>query len=115
MAAPTAGVHSNFTYHGGPVINCAQVYATFWGDQWLSDPSSTQRAGRLAQFIKDFLASKYMNVLSQYGCGNGAGGAGIFVRSGFVTGVPTDLDETSIHSTISSGISASHVHVGKYP
>src|SRR5204863_8196746 len=46
MVAPTAGVHTNFTYHGGPVINCAQVYTTFWGDQWLSDPASTQRAGR---------------------------------------------------------------------
>jgi hypothetical protein len=106
MAAPTAGVHTNFTYHGGPVINCAQVYTTFWGDQWLSDPASTQRAGRLAQFMKDFLASKYMNILSQYGCGNGAGGAGIFVRSGFVTGMPTDLDEITIHSTIQGLINA---------
>lgn len=93
---------SGFTYHGGPVIGCAQVYATFWGDQWLTDPASTQRAGRLAQFLKDFLASSYMNILSQYGCGNGPGSAGIFFRSGFVSGVPTNLDETSIHSTLQS-------------
>jgi hypothetical protein len=86
------------------VIGCAQVYASFWGNQWLTDPASTQRAGRLAQFLKDFLASSYMNILSQYGCGSGAGGAGIFVRSGFVSNVPTNLDETSIHSTIQSCI-----------
>lgn len=97
---PAAAAFPNFTYHGGPVIGCAQVYASFWGDQWVTDPGSTQRAGRLAQFIKDMLASKYMNIISQYGCGGGAGGAGIFVRSGFVSGVPTNLDETSIHSTI---------------
>ncbi len=104
IMTPTAGLHTNFTYHGGPVVGCAQVYATFWGDQWLTDPGSTQRAGRLAQYMKDLLASNYMNILSQYGCGNGAGGAGIFVRSGFVTGVPSDLDETSIHTTLQNCI-----------
>src|SRR6202051_837104 len=39
--APTAAAHTNFVYHGGPVIGCSQVYATFWGDQWLTDPTST--------------------------------------------------------------------------
>jgi hypothetical protein len=82
------------------------VYASFWGDQWLTDPASTQRAGRLAQFLKDFLASNYMNILSQYGCGGGAGGMGLFARSGFVSSVPTNLDETSIHSTIQACINA---------
>jgi hypothetical protein len=86
------------------VIGCAQVYASFWGDQWLTDPASTQRAGRLAQFLKDFLASHYMNILSQYGCGSGAGGAGVFMRSGFISNVPTNLDETAIHSTIQACI-----------
>lgn len=106
---PTAGVHSNFLYHGGPVVGCSQVYATFWGDQWLTDPASTVRAGRLAQFLKDFLASNYMNILSQYGCGNGAGGAGLFFRSGFVSGVPSDINETTIHSTIQNLINANVV------
>lgn len=109
MATPTAGTHSGFVYHGGPVVGCSQIYATFWGDQWLSDPAATQRAGRLAQYMKDLLASKYMNILSQYGCGNGAGGAGIFVRSGFVSGVPANLDETSIHSTLQNLINTGAV------
>lgn len=104
MVSPTAGSHSGFIYHGGPVIGCSQVYATFWGDQWLTDPASTQRAGRLAQYLKDLLASSYMNILSQYGCGNGAGGAGLFMRSGFVSGVPSNIDETTIHNTLQNCI-----------
>jgi hypothetical protein len=106
MVAPTAGAHSGFVYHGGPVIGCSQVYATFWGDQWLTDPASTVRAGRLAQYLKDLLASNYMNILSQYGCGNGAGGAGLFFRSGFVSGVPAQIDETAIHTTLQNCINA---------
>jgi hypothetical protein len=105
-AQPVSAGHPNFTYHGGPVISCSTVYASFWGDQWLSDPAATQRAGRLAQFLKDLLASKYMNILSQYRAGNGAGAAGIFVRSGFISSVPNDLDENSIHSTIQNCINA---------
>jgi hypothetical protein len=105
-AQPVAAGHPNFTYHGGPVISCSTVFASFWGDQWLSDPATTQRAGRLAQFLKDLLASKYMNILSQYGAGNGAGAAGIFVRSGFISSVPNNLDETSIHTTIQNCINA---------
>jgi hypothetical protein len=99
-----SAAYSGFTYHGGPVIGCAQVYTTFWGDQWLSDPASTQRAGRLSQFVKDFLASNYMNILSQYGCGSGAHGAGLFMRSGFVSSVPSQLNEASIHSTLQACI-----------
>jgi len=108
-AQPVSAAHPNFTYHGGPVISCSTVYASFWGDQWLSDPASTMRAARLAQYMKDLLASKYMNILSQYGAGNGAGAAGIFVRSGFISSVPTDLNETSIHSTIQGCINAGAV------
>lgn len=106
---PGSAAHPDFKYHGGPVITCATVYASFWGDQWLTDPASTQRAARLAQFLKDLLASRYMNILSQYGAGSGAGAAGIFVRSGFVTGVPAEIDETAIHSTIQSCINAGAV------
>jgi hypothetical protein len=103
-AAPTSAAHSGFVYHGGPVIGCSQVYATFWGDQWLTDPTSTVRAGRLAQYLKDLLASNYMNILSQYGCGTGAGKAGVFFRSGFVSGLPAQIDETTIHNTLQNCI-----------
>lgn len=100
-----AAAHPNFTYHGGPVVTCPQVYATFWGNGWLSNPAQTIRAGRLAQFLGDLLASKYMNILSQYGSGWGAG-SGAFFRSSFVTGLPTDFTDTSIRSTIQSCINA---------
>lgn len=38
----------------------------------------------------DLVASKYMNILSQYGAGSGAG-TGCFLRSSFVQDVPNNL------------------------
>lgn len=103
---PTAAAHPNFSYHGGPVIQCAQVYTSFWGSGWLADPAKIQRAGRLSQFMRDFLASKYMNILSQYGSGNGAGLAGLFFRASFVDNVANELSDSDIHSVIQSSINA---------
>src|SRR5438552_6456174 len=78
----------NFTYHGGPVVKCPQIYATFWGGLWTSDPNHLLLAARITEFLRDLLSSKFMNVLSQYGVGFGAGVAGSFVRASFVTSVP---------------------------
>jgi hypothetical protein len=102
--APVSAAHPNFSYHGGPVISCSTVYTSFWG-AW-SDVTHQQRAARLNQFMQDFLASRYMNILSQYGAGNGAGAAGLFVRPMFVPGVASQLTETNIHTTIQSCINA---------
>lgn len=104
--SPRAGSFPGFSYHGGPVIQCSQVYTTFWGSAWLSDPGHLQRAGRLSQFLQDLLRSKFMNVLSQYGVGFGAGVAGSFIRASFLTNVPTTLTDATIQSTIQACISA---------
>ena len=64
------------------------------------------RAAHLAQFMKDLLASKYMNVLAQYGVGFGAGVAGQYVKSTFVANVPAQLNESAIHATIQACINA---------
>ncbi len=96
----------SFAYHGGPVIGCPQVYASFWGNAWTSDPAHLQRAGRLTQFLKDLLASQYMNVLSQYGVGFGAGAAGAFVRASFVNSVASQLTDAAIHANIQACIDA---------
>lgn len=104
--APTAALFPHFSYHGGPAITCAWVYTSFWGSQWLSDLGHIARAGRLSQFHADLLQSGFVNVLSQYGAGFGAGAAGAFIRASFVTGVPSTLNETNIHTTIQSCINA---------
>lgn len=103
--APRAATFPDFSYHGGPVIHCPQVYTSFWGDSWL-DLGHLQRAGRLSQFMQDLINSNYMNVLSQYGVGLGAGLAGSFMRASFLNNVPTTLTDATIQSTIQSCINA---------
>jgi hypothetical protein len=107
-AAPSqkAAAFPGFAYHGGPVVQCSQVYTTFWGDQWLSDPAHLTRAGNLSRFMQDLLASNYMNILSQYGVGIGAGLAGVFHRASFVSSVASQLSDIDIHSNIQSCIDA---------
>jgi hypothetical protein len=107
-ATAAAGQHApDFKYNGGAVLRCPQVYAAFWVPTW-SDAAHVARAKRLCQFLTDLLASKYMNVLSQYGVGAGAGAAGTFVKSTFVSSVPAQLTGTLIHQTIQDAI---NVHV----
>lgn len=99
--APAAAV-PGFTYHGGPVINCPQMYSTFWGSEWLSDPAHLSRAARMSQFLEDIVSSKYMNVLNQYGTGS----LGFFIRASFVSNVSTTLTDAAIHGVIQNCINA---------
>ena len=54
---PTAPLHGDFIYNGGPVITCPLIYTSFWGSLWLSDPAHIQEAGRLSQFLTDLVNS----------------------------------------------------------
>ena len=63
------------------------------------------RAARLTQFLTDIVASKYMNILSQYGAGSGAG-TGCFLRSSFVQNLPNSLSGTDLRNTIQECINA---------
>jgi len=98
-----AGKFPNFTWHGGPVIKSPEVHTTFWGALW-SDASHQARARRLNQYHQDLLQSDFMNVLSQYGVGQGAGNAGTFVGDTFLANVPTTLTDPVIRQTIQSAI-----------
>ena len=69
--AKAVGAHPRFKNHGGPVVAFGVVHASFWGSAWKTDPAHVQRAARLGQFLQNFLASSYMNILSQYGSGQG--------------------------------------------
>ena len=103
--APAAVAHPDFVYNGGPVIRLPEVYITFWGSQW-ADAAHSARAKLLNQFVQDLLNSGYMNVLSQYGVGSGAGAAGRFIKSGSVANVPGQLDEAGIAKVIQTSIDA---------
>jgi hypothetical protein len=104
--APTAAAFPGFVYNGGPVIASPQVYVGFWGPLWSQDQAHQARASRLSEFHADLLQSGFMNVLSQYGVGAGAGAAGAFVRATFVGSVPGTLTDPSIQSIIQSSLTA---------
>jgi hypothetical protein len=78
-------------------VNCAQVYSSFWGKAWQSDPEHITLSGRLNQYLKDLVASKFMNVLHQYGVNGGA-----FIQSSFVPAVAASITDNDIHTIIQS-------------
>jgi hypothetical protein len=104
-ALAAAGVFGGFTYHGGPIIRRPQVITSFWGSLW-ADPPHQARASRLNQFLQDLLASPFMNILSQYGVGSGAGNAGTFLKGTFLGSVPAVLTDAQIHGIIQSEINS---------
>jgi hypothetical protein len=103
---PSIGAFPGFVYNGGPVIASPQVYTNFWGPLWAQDGAHQARAKRLSEFHADLLQSGFMNVLSQYGVGSGAGAAGAFVQATFVSSVPSTLTDPSIQGIIQSSITA---------
>lgn len=92
---------SNFGFEGGPIISSPQVYASFWGASWAQPPHSAERTN-LVQFLKDFLASDYMNILSQYGVGNGAGHCGTWMGESDRATAKGQMSDTHIHKEIQS-------------
>ena len=103
--APAAPAHADFVWNGGPVITCPMIYTTFWGASWTTTPSGLSEAGRLSQFCQDLVASQFMNVLSQYGSSNGAGG-GLFMQASFVNSVPASISDTDIHNILQTAINS---------
>ena len=101
---PAVGAFPGFVYNGGPVITAPQVYTSFWGPLWSQDATHQARANRLGAFHADLLKSGFMNVLSQYGVGSGAGKAGDFVQATFVGSVPNTLTDLGIQGIIQSSI-----------
>jgi hypothetical protein len=103
--APAAASDPGFGYQGGPIISNPQVHATFWGASW-SDAAHAQRRSNLIQFVQDFLASDYMNILSQYGVGNGAGRCGTWLGATNLPTVSGQMTDADIHTAIQSMINA---------
>ena len=103
--APTAGAFPGFNYQGGPVVACPWVYTSFWGPLWLQDPAHLMSAGQFNQYHADLLQSGFMNVLSQYGVGWGAG-SGAFIQASFVSNIPNTLTDSGIQAIIQSCIAA---------
>ena len=97
------GKYSDFIYHGGPVINSPQVHILFVGN-WNSPPNQN-RATRLIQFVSDLLSSRYMNILSQYGCGT----TGTVAGTTIVPTADNNLSAADIHNLIQSAINNNQI------
>ena len=104
-AAGAAGAdpHPRFLYHRGAVVLDPRLFAVYVGD-WAS-PANRARATRLNQYLTDLVASSYMNILSQYGCGT----AGSFIGSAFVGNTDHNLSETDIHRIIQTAITSATI------
>jgi hypothetical protein len=102
---PAAPAHGDFIWNGGPVLTCPLMYATFWGPSWTNSPSGLAQAARLTQFLQDIVNSQFMNVLSQYGVGNGPG-TGLFMQASFIANVQANVSDTDIHSIIQGAINS---------
>lgn len=104
-AVPAAPAHGDFVWNGGPVLSCPMMYATFWGQSWTSTPSGLAEAARLSQFLQDIVNSQFMNVLSQYGVGNGPG-TGLFMQASFINNVAANISDSDIHNIIQGAINS---------
>lgn len=98
LGAAGPGAEQDFVYRGGPVIHNPQVHPVFLGD-WSSAANQT-RATRLQQFLADLLASSYMNILSQYGCGTG----GNVLAGTFISDTDTTLNDSDLQAVLQSAI-----------
>jgi hypothetical protein len=76
---------------------CPRCTRSFVGD-W-SSAANQNRATRLSQFVTDLLNSRYMNILSQYGCGT----TGTLVNSVFIAS-GNNLSATDIHNILQTAI-----------
>ena len=106
-AAPKQLAFPGFVYNGGSVIASPAVYTSFWGALW-SDAAHQSAAQRLNLYLQDLLASNFMNVLSQYGVGTGAG-SGQFVQTSFLANVANQLADSDIQNTIQQAINAGQI------
>lgn len=105
--APAAPAHADFIWNGGPVITCPLIYASFWGSHW-ADATHQAQSVRLIQFLKDVLASTWMNIMSQYGAGSGQG-SGLYVQASFISNVPATLTDADIHAVIQGAINSNAI------
>ena len=102
ISGPGAPAHGDLGYNGGPTISCPRIYAAFWGPHW-QDATHQAQSQRLIQFLKDLIASDWMNILSQYGGGTGKN-SGVYVTDAFAPNVTGTLSDGSIHATLQAQI-----------
>ncbi len=103
-----AELDAGFGYQGGAIIQSPDVHVSFWGASWTL-AANAQRRANIIQFVQDFLASNYMNILSQYSVGEGAGRCGTYRGDSARPAATGDMSESDIQNNIQALINAGSV------
>ena len=96
-AGPISPVHGDFVYNNGAVITCPLIYASFWGNRWLSDAVHLTEAGRLTQFHRP--AGERVHERAQPVRRGTRPGQRRVHPASFITNVPTTLTDPDIHTS----------------
>jgi hypothetical protein len=103
----STGNSPDVTYHGGPVLQHAQVESVYYGQAWSTSAYLGQRIPQIDGFLEYFTSSPYMDVLKEYNVGYGA-----FLDHDIVSQVPAagTIDDSQIRAILNAEITAQRLH-----
>src|SRR5437667_12097014 len=67
-----SGSLPHVAYHGGPLLQNAQIESVFYGQPWSTSTNLQQLVSQVDGFLQYLPTSAYMSVLKQYNVGNGS-------------------------------------------
>ncbi|HLJ96794.1 MAG TPA: DUF4214 domain-containing protein [Gemmataceae bacterium] len=92
----------NVTYHGGPLLQNAQIESVFYGQPWSTNTTLQPLASQVDGFLQYFPTSPYIDALKQYNVGDGA-----FVNDVVIAQNPPSgqtIDDSQIRQILDSEI-----------
>ena len=95
------------SYHGGPLIRNANIFAFYWGTAWGNDPGLAAMSEQMNQFLTDFVSGTPMDLLREYSRPNYAIGRGLFRTPGWVidnSEPPNGISDQDIQKSIQTWI-----------
>src|SRR5713101_3607789 len=97
----SGGSLPSVTYHGGPLLQNAQIESVFYGQPWTTNTNLQQLVSQVDGFLQYFPTSPYMNVLKQYNVGNGS-----FVNDVVISQNPSGqtIDDSQIRQILDAEI-----------
>lgn len=89
-------------YGGGPILDHVQIETVFYGRQWYTDPVLYQSTGTIDGYFSDVTQSSYMDLLNEYGVGQGNFLDGVINLGNPPRG--SVVDDTEIQTMLDTGI-----------
>jgi hypothetical protein len=89
-------------YGGGPLLDHVQIETVFYGRQWYNNAALYQSTGTIDGYFKDITHSSYMDLLNEYGVGQGNFLDGVINLGNPPRG--SVVDDTEIQTMLDTGI-----------